>query len=264
MAKATRSSTIAIHDGIAVRLQELGFEKRSIRLYLKETGHVSEWVHFSIDREQNFVDTYGVFDNAMQAHLDCYLGPSENPGIPGLNQPGHIYCTSLTWAKHLAFLGQKAWKNKRRPWRPLEYFRDPPKADVHWMFPYISDNGRWRPDPDPVGCAAASLEAWRLDVEAVRDELLEDRLAIALSLVEDNIGWPEHQVVRRHYVGDLEGARAIADDIIASEGVPPCDAYLKRAVKGYRGTIEQLREANIENTTRSAREMRQLVIKLGI
>lgn len=267
MSKATKPTTIMIRDGIGARLKELGFERKSQRHYRKETGHISEWVHFSIDREDFVVDTYGVFDNAMQAYLDEYLGKEESPGSSGLVRPAHASYRSRNLARHEAFVGYEAWKATRRIWRPLDYFRDPPDDVIHWMYPFLSHNGRWDPSNDPEGCAAASQAAFREGIEPNRNEILADNLAIARIWIDSMHVYRHERVVLLCYLGDRVTAQEQAEEAIALDGREASEAYIERSRKHYEslgGTVEELRTKVRENNTNTANEMRDLVVKLRL
>lgn len=217
---------IAIHDGIGAQLLELGFKRKSARLYLKDTGDLSEWVHFRVDGGVEFTELYGVFDNALQRFFDENLdgfdtSQDENP------RPLHLQSWCYVYAVGEANVAAKEWRAARRPWRPREYFQDPPK-DLTPYSPCVSAWNKLYAADDPAGCAESSRALWTEMVEPLRNELIADPLAVANQLSEAEKGFPEFRIGLEVYLGNLAKSREIAEYFMSFRGVPPSKERLER------------------------------------
>ena len=113
MARPVRPSTIAIRDGVGARARELGFERKSGRLYWREDERVTEWIHFGIRPDETFTETYGIFDKDLRAYVDRYVSPEMHVGPASSVHPAHRVASALPHAKWLFGQAYDAWRDAR-------------------------------------------------------------------------------------------------------------------------------------------------------
>jgi hypothetical protein len=222
-------------------------------------------VHFRVDGGVEFTELYGVFDNALQRFFDEKLdgfdtSQDKNP------RPLHLQSWCYVYAVGEANVAAKAWRAARRPWRPREYFQDPPK-DLTPYPPYVSDWNKLYAADDPAGCAEISRALWTEMVEPLRDELIADPLAVANQLSEAEKGFPEFQIGLQVYLGNLAKAREIAEYFMSLKGTPPSKDDLKRT-KMSRAYLcisdEEYIRANLESNERIYIEISEVKKKLHL
>ena len=84
MARELKPATRAINAGIGERIQELGFRRKSGRLYLREDERFAEYVIFRSDGLK-FYDELGIFDKDFEAFMDGLpqrgSNVSDKPGL---------------------------------------------------------------------------------------------------------------------------------------------------------------------------------------
>lgn len=225
---------IAIRDGIASRLEALGFKRKSRRLYLREDERFREWAHFS-GSPLEFGDFIGIFDKEFDALFQQALGP-DWPSI-GLDDPlpAHVGVGALFAWRRLEDVQEAARRQNLSWFSPLKYLAWEPRRQSY-RSPFTTDYGEWSGGVDPAGCAAASLAKWRELVEPWRERMRTDKRAF----VEDYDVWPNgggklKDIVCHVYMGEREAAEAICRDILDREGLAPSEADLKRFyIRGSR------------------------------
>ena len=129
----------AFHDGIGARLRELGFKRKSNRLYSLEDDEFLIWTRLDfrwsrgVEEHDAFYDTTGFFLNPLEA----FMAKSPLRDIRYCNDqrpPGHISRSAhQIWHKSPEFeqtygpRGQSLWKRFKQ-WRsddPYTYFDGP-------------------------------------------------------------------------------------------------------------------------------------------
>jgi len=260
MARATDPVTIAIRDGIGARLLELVFERRSSRLYRKDTPDILEWVHFRRHAVGAFTETYGIFDKRMKAFFDDMLGP-EAPDWMEEPLPAHEISNALHHAGDLIRAAVADWRRNRSLRRPLEFFREAPEQ-AHPYQRFWAKGGAWFAGDDPAGCAEASRDCWVAGVEPFRTTLLADDLAIAREVLKGSARQSFlYRACLYGYLGDRHSAKAILGEVIADEGKPPTQDQIdfvkpwqQSSWKDTQAYIDAFRDASRRNAA-AAREL---------
>lgn len=259
--RAVNPITIAIREGIGKRLLELGFQRQGARMYLKETGDYSEWVHFG-NRPGGFTEQYGVFDNGLQRYMDCLMPDGfptgHNSGPKLLHFGMHAYHFGAYEAAEL----EKQWRRRRRPWRPLEYFIEPPRNLTPYRR-YISDQFHgWTLDDDPHGCAAATLEAFEGSVGRWRADMATDAHKVARIIGTSSLTTPVLKIVARAYAGDFAGAEELIQHYVATKDDPPSKQQLSEARR--REALFGMNMFDYERSRyRNKEELAVLTVELG-
>lgn len=266
MTRAADPMTVAIREGVGARLLDLGFERKSQRAYVKETGAYSEWVHFRRHSEGDVTDTYGIFDNALQAFCDSVLEPPEDTATRYEPRPSHLYYEGRNHARHVIYDAVEAWRKARRPWRPFEYLIEHPET-AHPYLQFISERGRWRDGGDPSGCARAMLECWTAYIEPERARLIADDKAVARRAVEVDSGHPDVRLATAVYAGEIECARAILARYVDPSAFAPDPDDVERRRRYERWSQSEAAEYAAEVTDASrafADDMQKLARRLGV
>ncbi len=262
--RAVNPITIAIREGIGKRLLELGFQRQGARMYLKETGDYSEWVHFA-NLRGGFQDMYGIHDAALERFVSTTLEVATKLNEPGMIRPCHIASRSIDHAKWRFGQAWEEWRANRRPWRPLEYFQNPPDT-VSMYGPFISQRGVWTPADDPIGCAAATATAWHAHVEPYRARLIASPQAVAREMIQSESFGLTKRIMVTAYLGDKDGALALIEKSLVAEGRQPDEAKLRyhREIGARQTglTIEEFVQDYIEQSVASANYIRNLRNKI--
>ncbi len=240
---------IAIREGIAARVLELGFQKNTKRIYTKETGDYSEWVHFTLLNDDAFFDVYGVFDNGLQRFYDDHLDHKEDSAIRRNPRPYHLEFGSLPGMvpefetpsppPRTGIFGPLL--DRISPREP-----PPPPADImqFWGMP----DRCWLTSPGIEGCANLSRRAWMCGIEPVRETVIADPKSLIRHRMEHAPPAAYlYRLLMHAYIGEKAAARAIADQMIAARGQGPTAAYLKEYRK-YKAIRSKPTEQMIEDT----------------
>lgn len=266
MSRAIDPMTIAIRDGVGARLLELGFERKSLRAYVKQTGIYTEWVHFRRHGEGDVTDTYGIFDNALQAFCDAAFAIPQPTGMAGETRPCHLGYEGRDHARSVIHHAVEAWRKARRPWRPLEYLIEYPET-AHPYLQFISERGRWRDGGDPEGCGQAMLECWAAHIEPTRAELLAGDKTVARLLVAYAYGYPDFRLATAVYAGNIERAREILARYVERKTFAPDPKDVEQERRRNRWTRAQAEAhaaAIAENSRKHAAEIESLARRLGL
>jgi hypothetical protein len=233
-------------------LLELGFKRETPRRYVKETDDYLEWVQFTADAWE-FEELYCIFDRGLQRFFDEHLDAYKT-SLDQRWHPVHLQTRALPGARAVVNYANLQWRKSRRPWRPREYFQDPPK-DVSPYGPYISDWGKWYAKDDPEGCAEKSREAWVSAVEeGLRAESIADSHAVARYLVKLDRSFPQVRIGLQVYLGNYDAARALIEQHFALENEPPSETRLAISAD-YRKCEGISDEEYTANIMRNRREL---------
>jgi len=164
MADCSTARRQAIHDGIGGRANELGFKRKSERLYVREDDSFRLWIRFSFIGQDCFRDYAGVVAKDLEAK---FAGFDTKIYQYGFNQSSqsHVYYSAIQQWKYESIQSQEDFGCSLGPFRyflPWERFwrhRDPFSRSK------VVSNDAWRPTSDPRGCASQSLEKWQATVE---------------------------------------------------------------------------------------------------
>ncbi len=175
---SVRPNRLAIREGIGKRALELGFKRKSDRLYEREEGDLTFWLRFTMSDDERFVDLAGVVSRELDEMIAA-TGADLNPYNIDEPSKGHVYISAID-----------AWRAQSRA--SEEAFRKPLRwlGPIYWFLPWINiwrrrdpftqspfvEKGRWYAGADPEGCAAASLAKWREIVEPWLDAMQDPRL----------------------------------------------------------------------------------------
>jgi len=268
MTRATHPMTVASRDGGGARLLELGFERRSSRLYRKDTPDILEWVHFRRHAVGAFTESYGIFDKRMKAFFDDMLG-QEAPDWMEEPLPAHELSNALHHAGDLIRAAVADWRRNRSLRRPLEFFREAPGPEqAHPYQRFLAEGGAWFAGDDPAGCAEASRDCWVAGVEPLRNMLLADDLAIAREVLKGSARQSfRYRACLYAFLGDRHSAKAILDEVIADEGKPPTQDRIDY-VKTWRNSGWKDTQAYVDAycaaSRRNAAAARRLGCRLGL
>ncbi len=233
MARRVRydNAAVAIRDGIATRLLELGFERKSARLFLREDDRFQEWAHFSISDPRKFSDFIGIFDKDLHALFEKCMSPGRDSSVFSTGRSGHTGTSAIRmWRKSEAARVQ-ALIDRRNGWNPLNWFWPSPRRS-DYRSPFVTEWGDWQAEHDPQGCAAASLAKWRELVEPWRMGILTDRRALILDYLDWLHGGSDFQkIVCYVYLGEIRQAEMFCRNILDTEGMAPSEAELNSYVR---------------------------------
>lgn len=171
-----RPNRIAIRDGVGARLIELGFRRKSERLYEKDEGDLYFWVRFVISDDDSFVDRAGVVSREMERMVAATGEELHQYGVTE-PAPGHISISAYDyWAGQDAlaeaeFRNSRWWLNLLGPCKSLVPWDRMWAKRSAFKSSRFAGGGRWRVSGSPSGCAAVSLEKWRESVEPWLDEV---------------------------------------------------------------------------------------------
>lgn len=212
MARKRLSNAVkAFRDGIGAHLLELGFEKKTERLYLRDDGRFSEAVDIELDVNETFREYFYIFDREFdrvlaQAFPDLFF----RSGLT--REPIEYRIRAHTWqlmtdaddaAQEKFEAGLKPWNFIRRRWRRPRRMPE--------RFSCLTKSYFWSAADDPAECAQQSLAIWKEFMEPWRDAARSDRKVFADRYMTRRIflSHPELQrIAVEVYAGDVEAAKA--------------------------------------------------------
>ena len=217
-----KTARIAIRNGIGKRLLELGFQRKSTRLYVREDEQFSEWVGFSIDGYERVNETIGIFDKdfaALFASMPHYEDVVESTDVWGDPAPAHVHSGALELWRDEADEKVNAEIDGWRWWQREAWFGPKPTPE-YMLSPFVID-GAWETATDPDGVAEFMLEHWRARVEPWRERMLTDKAAFAA-----RYRWSVNitlipRIVSHIYGGDPAEAARICGEYISEMREPP-------------------------------------------
>jgi hypothetical protein len=175
MASPAKQSVQAARSGIGARLLELGFKRKSNRLYELDEGELHFWVRFKYSSDDTFGDRAGVRSDEFTKLVES-AGEDLYHYLHNENSDAHVSFSAIgNWSAQV-YNAEDAFKHRYRRLGPINWFipwdRLLRRRNPYWRSPYVQ-NDRWRAMEDPDGCAEASLAKWREVIEpwlaAMRD-----------------------------------------------------------------------------------------------
>ncbi len=168
---------IAIHEGIGARLKELGFKRKSERLYVREDDQFEDWVRFELSGRDAFIDISGVLLKGLDETFDNLGLDLWRYGEFG-KRNAHVGRSAIRlWGiSSDASLAAYHLRRRRYGWLVWQFWASEARwsaTDPYVQSPYTGKGG-WQCAANPAGCAAESLQKWRELVEpwfeAMRDK----------------------------------------------------------------------------------------------
>ena len=265
MAREIKPATRAINAGIGARIQELGFRRKSGRLWLKEDKRFAEYVIFRTNGLE-FDQDLGIFDKDFDAFMDGL--PERGSNVSDSPRPCHVSeCSLSAWRKHEQHEEHLILRQLKfsRPWTLIWPGLKPISKPASKKTPFATDYGKWRAAEDWEGCAALSLEKFdeyvvpwrermRTDVNALMDEFCgysrggQSQVMCAHAYAGR---WPEVyemiEIAKRH-IGEPPTKEQIRDYKIHHSNDPKC--------------VEELIETVIRNNSELHKELEVLAAAL--
>lgn len=164
-----RPNRQAVRDGIGQRLIELGFRRKSERLYEKDEGDLYFWSRFTFSGDDRFRETTGCVSRSLERLVESLEVP--NVGQYNIDEPSpaHIYISALSAVGYIEKQLKQDFIEKFN--KKMGIFRvlfDPIKR---WerqnplQNPPYYDSGYWSAKNGISLCIEESLKAWQEHVE---------------------------------------------------------------------------------------------------
>jgi hypothetical protein len=221
MARELKPATRAINAGIGERIQELGFRRKSGRLYLREDERFAEYVIFRSDGLK-FYDRLGIFDKDFEAFM---VGlPHRGSNVSDKPRPCHVFKTALgAWRRYEQ--REEFRLDDRitliRPWTiiwpGLKLMRKPESKKT----PFTTDDGDWLATENWEGCAALSLEKFEEYVVPWRERTRTDKIAFMDEYSGYSRGGQAQHMCALAYSGRWEAVREMVEVAYAEMNEPP-------------------------------------------
>lgn len=263
---------IAIRDGIASYLPELGFRQRAAKLWMRENVRVREYVEFETRGSGLFADSYSLFDKdldglAQNAYGDEWRSASEYSG----RRAFHVSHGALRRWREAEEAEVEAVRLARPWWSIRRYILDNRESRPSYAHRFIGGAAipaYWTARDDPKGCAAFTLSVWRKQIEPWRDRVLSDRSTLAAIY----LGRPHRENVFKRllchvYLGEIDAAEMICREALEREGLAPGSKEFHDArhlLQGPGWTAEMFVESTIRKSIANANLVRRAITGLGL
>lgn len=227
MARELKPATRAINAGIGERIQELGFRRKSGRLYLREDERFAEYVIFRSDGLK-FYDELGIFDKDFEAFMDGL--PQRGSNVSDKPRPCHVFKTALgAWRRHEQ--REEFRLDDRitliRPWTiiwpSLKLMRKPESMKTR----LTTDDGDWLAAEDWEGRAALSLEKFDEYVVPWRERTRTDKVAFMDEYSGYSRGGQAQHMCALAYSGRWEAVREMVEVANSNIGTPPTKSQIR-------------------------------------
>lgn len=164
---------IAIRDGIGRRAQELGFKRKSEKIYERIDDEYRCRVVFRHRKDGAFYDLTGMTALSVlrlydEAGVAMQVSHGDGRGVGHIRTPSIAYWATESRNSREEYLRRYEWLG---PFRWLFLLEERwAKRDSYEQCPYICDDG-WQPSDDPQACAEISTALWRENVEPWLDAM---------------------------------------------------------------------------------------------
>lgn len=267
---ATKPTTIAINEGIGAYVQDLGFRRKSARLYLKETGDYEEFVWFRIrNHGQVIEDIYGVFDRAFQDFCDDILPEPFDSGMPlDYPRPAHVLYGAGPYANGQKHRDRTLLGAGARALHHLGLRHDAERAARPPYKRFVDDQGHWVPGDAPEACAAAMRCFWRDLVETARGELLATPKAVIQSEIDKSSFFQpiEFTLASAAYVGNIDFLKEKLA-YYSNEAITVIEEEIQKRAKQYKWTkvdIDESRAISQKSILEHGNLVRHILDKIQI
>jgi|GEM_PF-3345795 len=257
----------AVRNGIGARLLELGFTRKSARLYVREDERFKEWVRFSYGGSGAFSDLIGIYDKELAALTEsCPHSRGADFGVVS-PRPAHVLHSAQTAWRNWESACEKDWRETLDWWNPIDWARRTPRRESEASI-YVGDRGKWRTNGNPDMCAAESLKIWRKHIEPWRQRMLTCRHFVFGHLIYTTVPLMEDSLVLLNfYVGQIADAericrRTLSRTPIQAAGLGSDDASGGRA--DAEKTPDQAHSSRVHDAIRKQERLRHIVSTLGL